>query len=291
MKVTPLTIAIGAEVSGIDLNSLDDASTDDLYEALMDRGVLVFRDQHLEPAAHVALGQSFGPLAHRHPLYPTVDGFDDITRIQNDEHNPPENEVWHSDLSCRSNPPFVAVLRGHTIPPVGGDTLWADMRAVHDALSPTLRSVLADVDAVHTLAHGFRFLDDFVAADENNDLQQSRKATLDRGNAPDAAAKHPVIVHHPATGRPLIYVNESFTLKLAGVPENESHAILSALYAEVRNPRHQVRLRWSPGIVVIWDNWSTQHFACGDHYPAKREVQRVTVASNRRSKTFSDATR
>jgi len=278
LRVEPLTVTIGAELTGLDVRSLDGPLADRLYELLLDRAVLVLRDQHLTPAAHVALAESFGPLTDRHPLYPHVEGFP-ITRIVTDAAHPPESEVWHSDLSCRPHPPFVSVLRAAELPPVGGDTLWADLRAVHDALPTDLRAELALLEAEHTLEHGFRFLEAYGQADRSNAL-----ARTDRS---ENAAVHPVIVRHPATGRSIVYVNDSFTTRLLGGDASRSTRLLADLVEMVRNPRFQVRVRWRPGTVVIWDNWATQHFAVGDYFPDHaREVQRVTVAADRRSRPF-----
>ena len=288
MKFSPITVKLGSEVSQLDLNQLDATMADDIYANLLDRGVLVFREQDISSATHVALGESFGPLAARHPLYPGVAGFEDIIRVRNDENNPPENEEWHSDLSCRANPPFVSILRGALIPPVGGDTLWSDLRALHDDLPKELRSRLEQYEALHSLAHGFRFLGDFVASEANNNAEQrSRLDTLAALEAPGNTTSHPLIVHHRATDRPLVYVNESFTKCVVGIDALESDRLLADLFLRVRNPRYQMRLRWTQGTVVMWDNWSTQHFASGDHYPSQREVQRVTVGSDRRSGSFA----
>ena len=279
MRTHDITATIGTRVEGIDVtDGISGDVADALYGLLLTRGVLVLPNQALTPQGHVALAESFGPVGLPHPLYPRVPGHDQINIIRNDENHPPENEVWHSDLSCRVHPPFVSVLRAHTIPPVGGDTLWADMRAVHDSLSPVLREMLGRLSAEHTLEQGFAFLTEFGHAD--------RQESLSRTDPADNRAVHPVIVRHPADGRPIVYVNESFTTRIPGMAPTESRAILGILFDAVRNPRFQMRHRWAPDTVVIWDNWATQHFACGDHYPAFREVQRVTVSSNARSGEF-----
>lgn len=280
MRVEPITATLGSRVEDIDISAgISQLVAEDLYALLIDRGVVVLPNQPLAPEAHVALAASLGPVGAPHPLYPSVPGHEQITIIRNDENNPPENEVWHSDLSCRAQPPFASVLRAQTIPPVGGDTLWADLRAVHDSLSPVLREMLERLDAEHTLEQGFAFLEDFGQAD--------RQVSLGRTDRAANRAVHPVIVTHPATGRRIVYVNESFTTRILGIAPNESRAMLGMLYDAVRNPRFQMRHRWAPNTVVIWDNWSTQHFACGDHYPSFREVQRVTVSSNARSAAFA----
>lgn len=269
-----MTATLGAEVTGVDLRAdLDDDAGRRIHDALVQYGVLVFRDQAVDPATHLRLGEALGRTGPPHPLYPGVPGFPAISVIRNDAENPPENEVWHSDLSCRADPPFAAVLRGAVIPPVGGDTLWADMRAVCAALPAELRARLATLRARHTMAHGFRFLDEFG--------HHERRAELDREGS-GFVAEHPVIVRHPISGVPVLYVNESFTESVVGEHPAAGAALLEQLFAMVRNPRFQMRLRWHPDTVVMWDNWATQHFACGDHFPRyERAVQRVTVLTSR----------
>ena len=276
MKIRPITAYIGAEICGVDLaDGVSPQVGDDLYEVLLDRGVLVFRNQVLPPAAHLAFAATFGPIASPHPLYRQVEGFPGINIIRNDADNPPESEVWHSDLSCKPLPPFASVLCGHEIPDVGGDTLWADMRAVYNALSPRLVAMLDGLYAQHTLEHGFRFLEDFGQTDRQDTMATTTRASF--------AARHPVVINHPSSGRKVVYVNESFTTRILGVPEVESRALLQALFEMVRNPRFQMRMRWEPGTVVMWDNWATQHFAAGDHYPTyNREVHRVTLRTDGR---------
>lgn len=277
-----MTVRLGSEVHGVDLNALTDRIADRVYELLLERGVLVFRDQTLSHEGHVALAESFGPRSQLHPLYPHVDGFP-IARIRTDAAHPPENEVWHSDLSCRRDPPFVSVLRDAVLPPVGGDTLWADLRAVHDSLPEPLRSELSSLSAEHSLAHGFRFVDAFGQNDRVEALAESNRVEQS-----DNVAIHPVLKRHPATGRYVVYVNESFTTHLVGIDAARSRELLEELFARIHNPRVQVRVRWRPGTVVIWDNWATQHFASGDYFPQhEREVQRVTIASDRRSGSFA----
>jgi taurine dioxygenase len=282
LRTTALTFAIGSEVHDLDLNSLEPDHCEEIYQLLLDRAVLVFRKQDLAPEAHVALAESFGPLTELHPMYPHVPGFP-IARIRTDAAHPPENEVWHSDLSCSSNPPFVSVLRAAELPPVGGDTLWADLRAVHDSLREDMRAELSEAEAEHTLEQGFRFVAGFGQKDRADALASTQRTESDRSRA-----VHRILKRHPASGRNIVYVNESFTTRILNVTEDRSSELLSELYTAVRNPRFQVRIRWEPGTVVIWDNWATQHFAVGDYFPLhEREVQRVTVASNARSAPFS----
>lgn len=281
MRVSNLTTRIGAEIDGIDLNkTLGETEIGDLYDLLLDRAVLVFRNQDLSPQAHLALGAQFGPLAERHPLFPHVDGHDQIMVIRNDPQTPPENEVWHSDISFKPSPPFASLLYGKIIPPAGGDTMWADMRSVHDSLSEPLLAMLRGMEAQHSLHQGFEYLRGSPHAD--------RLETLNRTDRASNTMRHPVVKRHPASKRDLIYVNESFTESIVGLTKPESDGILRLLFEATRNPIHQLRVRWQEGTLVMWDNWATQHYAVADHWPQEREVQRVTVMADGRSRGFTE---
>ena len=270
IRCTPITASCGAEVSGVSLRAgLSPEEARSLRAALLTHKVLVLRDQHPSPSDQIRLGQALGTLAPRHPLYPKVDGHDDIIVIRDDASSPPENEVWHADLSCYPSPPFAAVLHGAEIPPVGGDTLWVNMAAVAASLSPPMQRFLEGLTALHTLEKGFDFLDPVDQADRIAALTASRGETH--------RADHPVLRRHPLTGEPVLYVNASFTVCVNELHRAESKQLLSFLCSLAEQPRYQMRLRWSPGTVVVWDNWATQHFAAADHFPATREVHRVTV--------------
>ncbi len=279
MRLEPITTTLGSEVSGVDLARDIDALGERIHDALVERGVLVFRDQVMPPDIHVRLAAALGEPGAPHPLYPAVEGWPQVNVIRNDADNPPEAEFWHSDLTCKANPPFASVLRGVEIPPVGGDTLWVDMRAACAALTSTLRAQIEGRTARNSLNHAFRFLADFGQTDRQDRLNTERA---------DTVAEHPVIVRHPVSGVEVLFVNESFSEGIVGMDTTGGRALLEELFAFARHPRFQMRLRWRPDTVAIWDNWSTQHFACGDHYPTHpREMNRVTVATSRRAGFFS----
>ena len=269
----PLTATIGAEGAGIQLKDIvaenSGSAADMLRSALTDHKVLVFRDQHPDPATHIAVGQRLGQLAPKHPLYPKVEGYEDIIRIINDDNNPPENEIWHADVTFDENPCFAAVLHGVNIPPVGGDTLFVDMAAIVRDMSPSFKAYLRTLTAYHSMEQGFKFIHDRQQDDRASALLDSDKSQY--------SATHPVLRPHPITGAETLYVNASFTEYVHELSASESRHLLDYLFSLVHHPRYQLRVKWQPGTVLIWDNWATQHFACGDHYPQHREVQRVTV--------------
>lgn len=269
----PLTATLGAEANGIDLIDViqenDDSKAGMLCDALTRHKVLIFRSQHPSPDMHIAAGKKLGALAPKHPLYPKVEGYEDIIRIVNDDDNPPENEVWHADVTFDANPSFAAVLHGVEIPEVGGDTLFADMGAIARDLSSSFKRFLRGLTAFHSLEQGFKFVHDRQADARSSALANTEKQAF--------SATHPVLRPHPITGEEILYVNASFTEYIHELAPAESQHLLDYLFGLVKNPRYQLRVKWQKGTVLMWDNWATQHFACGDHYPRHREVQRVTV--------------
>ncbi len=267
-----LTPVIGAEVHGLDLSDgLDHATAESLYSALLEHHVLVLRGGPLEPEQMVELGSSFGSLAPAHHTYPSLPGHPNVTLLENGPDNPPDNAEWHTDLSFRPDRPFLSILQPQVLPPVGGDTLFASMFAVHDALLPGFRSDLEGLSTVHDMgsfrSHMFR--------EGGIDLLNERMAEV-------GSAVHPIIDHHPVTGRPFVHVNETFTAHVLGMPMPEGRRILAFLFDLIARPQFQMRVRWEPDVVVLWDNRGTQHYAADDYLPERRVMNRVIVAEDRR---------
>lgn len=272
----PISAAIGATVRGVDLNAATQDDYQSLYDGLMKYSVLVFRNQRLTPKAHVALAESFGPLRPRHPFFPSVKGFDPIAIIADSEASPPENEIWHSDMTADPEPPFGSVLHIQTVPPVGGDTLWCSMHGVYDALSADMQRFLATLHAMHDTEFAY-------ATIQNNNKAADRTEALRRKGKEDGnRRRHPVCMKHPVTGRPVVYLNAAFTTHIEGLSKRESDLILDMIQRLVNTPRFQMRLKWEPDTVAIFDNFATQHHAIGDHYPNARVMHRVTIAGDRR---------
>lgn len=275
LRFERLTAAIGAIAHDADLSlPIRSQTADGLLEGLLTHHVLVFPEAHLSPEVQIALAECVGPVWPRHPFFPSVEGAPAAAIIADGPHSPPENAEWHSDMSPSNPPPFASVLQARIIPEVGGDTLWCSMSAVHDSLSDEVREKLEGLVAVHTLDHAYlRNLD--------NGKLENRADVLENTPADQRLSRHPVIMVHPATGRALVYVNDSFTSHIEGVSRDESLSLLQHIYSLIGQPGHQMRLRWQPGTVVIYDNFATQHHAVGDHFPAVREMNRVTVGTCR----------
>ena len=268
-RITPV---IGAIITGIDLNSaLNDAAVGALYEALVRHRVLIFPDQPLEPIAHQALAERFGQMDKPHPIYPHAEGAPRVTMLENDADRPPDTAEWHTDLTFYDEPPFASILRSIVIPETGGDTLWMSLSAAYEALSDGMKSDLSKVYAHHDMGS---FRNDFVHPDGSH--------TLKDGMAKMGHALHPVVKDHPVTGEKLLYVNQGFTQEIVGVPKPESDRLLTYLFDHMNRPEFQMRLRWKPDTVVMWDNRATMHYACADYLPGYRKMHRVTVINDRR---------
>jgi taurine dioxygenase len=261
--VAPLTPRIGAEVSGLDLRQpLSARQVERLKQALADHLVLFFRDQPIDHEAHKRFGRYFGELA-LHSAVPGLDDHPEIVAIHADAGSKyVAGEDWHSDLTCDLEPPLGSILRLHTVPESGGDTLFASMYAAYEALSPRMQAYLEGLTAIHDADHVYRPL--FPDVDRKY-----------------PCSVHPVIRTHPVTGRKLLFVNSSYVTRLREVPEAESAAVLGFLYDHIKNPNFQVRFRWTPDAIAFWDNRCTQHLATWDYFPQVRSGFRVTVAGDR----------
>ena len=256
-KATP---SVGAHVSGVQLSDLDDATFDEIRRALLEHCVLFFRDQQMTVEQHISFGRRFGEL-DIHPAAANGTGHPEILVIHADENSSRANgEAWHSDVSCLPEPPMGSILHIHDVPPTGGDTLFANMYAAYDALSERMKTYLEGLRAWHSGEHIYRGLYEGVA---------------DKDSYPRAL--HPVVRTHPDTGRKCLFVNRSFTTHIAGIPRDESDAMLAYLYGHMEHPNFQVRFQWESNSVALWDNRCAQHRAIWDYWPHRRHGHRVTV--------------
>ena len=263
ITVTPVTPVIGANVHGVDLGNLTDSDFAVVRDALMDHGALFFRDQDISIESQKDLGQRFGELV-AHPNDPGVDGHPEVMPIHADRNSVrATGEEWHSDVSCDPLPPMGSIVRLHTVPETGGDTLFASMYAAYDALSDRMRTLLDGLSAVHDGAPYYTSVNRILGRDD--------------GGRAYPSAEHPVIRTHPVTGRKALFVNRLFTQYIVGVPAAESRAILDFLFDHASRPHFQCRFQWRRDSVAMWDNRCTQHHAIWDYWPHTRSGYRVTI--------------
>ncbi len=266
ITVEPLTATIGAEVGGVDLGDVDGDTFEALRKAFIDHKVLVFRDQHLSIDEHIAFGRRWGDL-EVHPFAPGVEDQPEIVVVESTPERTYAADRWHSDVTWRPEPSLGSILRARVVPPVGGDTLWADACSAYDRLDDDWKARIDDKIAVHDFT---RVFGGRLDADE-----------LARKRAEHPPVRHPVVRTHPETGARGIYTNRAFTSHIADVDADESEAILDHLERAMADPNVQCRLRWQVDTVAMWDNRCTQHFATNDFWPAHRRMERVTIVGDR----------
>lgn len=257
ITVTPLNPHVGAEIGAIDLRRpLEPTQVADIRKALLAHGVVFFREQPIDVPTLKRLAQCFGELSI-HSGRKGLEEHPEVRPIHADAHSKHvAGEDWHTDLSCDAIPPMGSILHIHTLPPLGGDTIWASMYAAYDALSPRMKQYLEGLTATHDGGIAFRRFDP-------------------HGQYPINV--HPVIVRHPETLRPLLYVNRGFTSHINELPAGESAEVLQVLFRHLEKPDFQVRFRWRKDSIAFWDNRCTQHLAVWDYYPQVRSGFRVQI--------------
>ena len=270
-EVEPIGPTLGGEIHGLDLaKPLSPEAARLLEEVLIERKVIYLRDQNITAAQQVAIGRMFGEL-EVHPFSPGGE-FPEIVVLDNHKDNPVlSTDVWHSDTTFRECPTKYSILRCVIMPNTGGDTLWADMCAVYEGLSESMRRFLEPLHAVHDFKN-FRAL--FTKSEKDQERLRRMEELYPNPT-------HPVVRTHPVTGKKALFVNPQFTLAVKGLSEDESRSLLHMLFEQTHVPEYQFRLRWKPGTVTFWDNRSTQHYAANDYYPNRRRMERVAVKGDK----------
>ena len=280
MRIEKLTTHIGAEVVGIDV--AEAVTNDDLFgaisEALLTHKVLFLRDQLISRADHVGFARRFGELED-HPVLGSDPEHPGLVCIYKDLDSPPEHfeNAWHCDATWREQPPLGAVLRCLECPPVGGDTVWVNMAQAYEDLSDHIKATIDGLYARHSIEASF-------GARMPIEKRHALKAQY-----PDA--EHPVVRTHPETGEKVLFVN-SYATHFTNFHTSENvrfgqdyapggSNLLNYLIARAAIPEYQVRWRWRPNSIAIWDNRSTQHYAVMDYWPAVRKMERAGIVGDK----------
>ena len=266
-KIIKEDFALGATIGDIDLKQpLDDELTGFIAKALAENEVIFFRNQDITPEQHRAFALNFGQL-QSHPVYPTIEGFPEITILENDEKNPSKIEKWHTDMTFKKIPPLGSILLGKIIPEKGGDTLFASLSAAYSDLPEDLKRSLEKMTAIHSFEYGFK-----ESLAEPYGREKLAQALID--NPP---VEHPVICTHPVTGKKLIYVNGLFTLKIKSLTDSESSELLDFLCDHIKKEKYQCRFSWEINSIAFWDNRSIIHKPDNDYWPQLRRMERITI--------------
>jgi alpha-ketoglutarate-dependent taurine dioxygenase len=271
LKVRRIAGALGAELEGVDLaKPLGDEQTAEIRRAWLDHLVLFFRDQPLTPDQLLVFARRMGtPIEY--PFVKGIDGFPEIIEVKKLEHERINfGGIWHSDTAYLTEPPMASMLLAREVPPVGGDTLFANMYLAYDSLSNGMKRLLADLRAVNSSARA--------------DVTRTREDRVKTGGREAArteyVAEHPVVRTHPETDRKALYVNIAHTARFVDMTEEESAPLLSYLYQHQVRPEHTCRFVWRPGSLALWDNRCVQHNPINDYHGYRRLMHRITLAGD-----------
>ena len=280
IRVEPLTCTIGAELSNVNLGvaSRDPGLVAEIRALLLKHKVLFFRDQDITRAEHVAFARHFGELED-HPVAGSDPEYPGLVRIYKAPDTPIDRyeNAWHTDATWRDKPPFGCVLRCVECPPVGGDTMWANMAEAYRRLPDDIKARIADLRARHSIEASF------------GAAMPIEKRLALKAQYPDA--EHPVVRTHPETGEKILFVN-AFTTHFTNyhTPANVrfgqdanpgASLLLNYLISQAFIPEFQVRWRWQPNSMAMWDNRSTQHYAVMDYPPCHRKMERAGIIGDK----------
>jgi alpha-ketoglutarate-dependent taurine dioxygenase len=285
LALRPLTPITGAEVSGVDLRGdLDPPTVKAIRDALLKHKVLVFRDQPLTDAQQVRFSRHFGRVTPAHPI---TNGLPEQPEIKRNvlshggeytafdvsvDHplrragGPKLRAGWHIDITFVANPNSITFLRGVEIPPVGGDTLFANLEALYEGLSPSLRGYLDTLQAIH--------------ARDDAAVGRPPPPRFDGREPGPFASLHPLVRVHPETGRKHLFLASGFIKAIHGLRAGESAALLAYLNDELAARADlQAHVRWEPDTLVVWDNRAVAHAGPidGKLIQGERIVHRTTV--------------
>tara|TARA_B100001564_G_scaffold356437_1_gene370603 strand:+ start:573 stop:1400 length:828 start_codon:yes stop_codon:yes gene_type:complete len=273
MEIKKLTEHIGAEISEIRIDSLEQSEVDEIKEAWLAHKVLVFRNQPISVEAHIAFGEHFGEL-EIHPFADNLENYPEIIVLEAGGESPRQNynaaQDWHIDVSFREKPPMGSILRGKAIPEYGGDTHFANAAAAYEKLDSDVKSRVDDLFAVNDYTKMFGPSTRFNSDESHQENKTKFPPVL-----------HPVIRTHPETGLRSIFTNNFFTSHIDGLDNEESEYLLAKLAEAVRDEELHFSVQWQPETFVMWDNRCVQHVATDDFLPRYRRMERVTIAGDR----------
>ena len=275
MKVTASNQACGAEVTGVDLTEpLAPETISDIRSAWLEHHVLSFPDQAMTDDDLERFTRYFGDFGHD-PFFDPIEGRKHIAAIRRDadEKSPLFAENWHSDWSFQEHPPAGTCLLGITIPPVGGDTLFANQHAALDAMPPEMRAQYEGLTAIHSAQMAYAPDGAYGEKDEG------RSMAIRPDESARAVQTHPLVREHPETGRLGLFSCMGYIIGFEGMDQQEALPLLQQLYIWQSRDEFVYRLQWQSDMLVMWDNRSVLHCATGGYDGHDRLLHRTTIAA------------
>lgn len=272
ISVTPAGTAVGAIIGGVDIAAgISDENLAVIRQAYIDHGVVFLSGQDITPEQHIEFAERWSQI-NVNRFFQSVEGYPRIAEVRKE----PSQKLnigsnWHTDHSYDDEPAMGSILYARDVPGIGGDTMFASQYAAYDALSDGMKETLGRMWAHHSSRHAFGALA-YVPA-ETVDV-------VGRLGNPELATQdslHPVIIKHPLSGRPALYVNGDFTVRFDGWTQAESEPLLQQLYAHASRSEFTYRFKWEKGSMAIWDNRAVQHNAINDYPGEFRLMHRITL--------------
>jgi len=268
-EARPLTTVIGAMIEAVNLGEpLSSETLAVVHQALLDRGVIFFRDQNVSVEQLWAFVRNFGTPQKEDSFGTDADQAADVQEADFSRTRR-GTAAWHADSTFLEKPPKITLLRMVRGPAFGGDTCWANMVSAYEALSQPMRNMLDGLTAVHSVSRAVSRLGNYGDA---------FAAEFGKLHAPQQV--HPVVQLHPETGRKALFVTESATTRIVELEPAESRHVLDLLFEHIKLPDFSMRWHWSPNDIALWDNRTVQHYAVPD-YTTERVVHRIVVAGDR----------
>ena len=275
MTVTKLSDALGAEISGVDVATLDAAAFVGAMDAFHQNCIVVFRDQDLAPAAQVAFSRRLGEIQYHVSPEVCLDSHPEVMVLSNEIRDgkyvgiPDAGSDRHSDHSYMAVPTKISMLHALRVAAEGGDTEWANMYTAYDTLPEATKARLEGLVGIHTFN---RLRNPRVGMPERHgDGKEHYKRS-----PPDAF--HPLARVHPATGRTALYCSARFTIAIRDMDDAEAQPLLDELFEHQLRRKFVYHHTWRKGDLMMWDNRCTLHWACGGiKPPGIRHMHRTTI--------------
>ncbi len=268
----PLTPFIGSKITGLDLSQPIPPNTlADLRKVWLERKMIYFLDQKLTPDEQLAFTRQFGEV-NKYPFLNGIEGNPLVAPVLKlPEETINFGGVWHSDTTYLETPAAGASLYALELPPVGGDTIFCNMQTAYENLSQEIKDQIDGRKAYFTSGKA-----------AVSKTRMPRISDSGDSSAPEVfTAIHPVVRTHPESGEKTLFVHEAHTVRFEDCTEEQSEPLLNQLYLHARKPEFQCRLRWSEGMVVLWDNRSTHHYPINDYNGFRRLLHRVSLKGDR----------
>jgi taurine dioxygenase len=268
---------LGALVSGIDLaQDVDAAARAELQRAILQYGVLFFRDQNFGPERFVEVARIFGEPYKQNKYSHPLDGFPEIEVLENSPSREQKADIWHADVVWQKNPPKATILHAQQLPSEGGDTVWSSTAGAYDLLDPKFAAYLETLTAINTFEIG-RLKENLLGTYYGRFPKEGGEERLAQARKEYPPIEVPVIATHPETGRKVINVTPGNTSHIKDVSRVLSNNLLNILFDLVKAPELQARFHWKPGSVAVWDNRQVQHYGVNDYGAEYRKFHRLTI--------------